>query len=850
MSPFEIFRRNLKPAMVVLTALALFSFVVLPAMDTYLRRGGSGIADPEVAVFDGKPVKASRVEYLTRNHQSAVRFLRELAEETIRRGGIPRTPGFVYDTQTRQIRSIGIDERPSQLATIRTLQFAAEATKAGFELDDPAIKTWLNQYVDDRLTDAEISGMLMQSTRNQMGPYHLYEQLRNQLLAELYQRGALAGVIEGQFPIMTPAEQWTNFLKVNQKATVDTYAVLVNDYIDQTNESPSEVEIERVYQEGIKRFPNDLSPDPGFRKRETATFEYLVADMKAFTDREIEQISEEELKKEYERRLKGGDFQLPDFELPDLKDTSDKAGEDGKEDSDSDEKADAGDAAAADIADSNEKEMNKGDDAKAESEDNASESSEDDADKNRRQLESFKEELDAIRNETADAKPDADDQSFRLDRGAVRLVALQQDESTDKPADDSAKSGKEASEKGDTKLAEKTDADAKDKNPAGDAEDQQAADKTTGSDDEKPDHKKPAEETSEKPSDEPAKVGDESADDKPANDKKPAEDDKPKVETFEDVRDQIAESLARLPAQKKIDAAVTEVTDVMRRYFNEKAIYDSNVQIGKEGKEPTRPDLAALAKKLGMKHQVLPPHDVVSIAIEPISRSAEVGTQIGRRGPSFPTMMFGMETQQSFIPKQQLYSPLRTADDVSGQVYVSWKIDEQEGYLPDLEEVRADVITAIRKAEARELALSAAEKLADKINAGKAMEDVIPEDKKDNWKEGLGPFSWMTSFGFQGAFPSSVPQLDAVGDDFMRTVFSTEVGKAGVATNDPERVVYVVKPTGFQPHVDDLKQIFKQPQERFMALPLGSNDARAILTGFYESVDERTGFTYAEEDQQ
>ena len=196
MSPFEIFRRNLKPLMVLLTGLALFAFVVLPALDTYMRRGGGASAtDAELASFDGKPLRRSRVEYLTRNHQSTVRFLRELAEETIRRGGVPQTPGFVYDSQNRTIQSIGIDERPSELATVRTMQFANEAKKAGFELDDTAIASWLYSFTDQgTVPEGEMFAMLMQSTQNQMGKAHLYEQLRNQLLAELYQRGNISGL--------------------------------------------------------------------------------------------------------------------------------------------------------------------------------------------------------------------------------------------------------------------------------------------------------------------------------------------------------------------------------------------------------------------------------------------------------------------------------------------------------------------------------------------------------------------------------------------------------------------------------------------------------------------------------
>ncbi len=79
-SPFEVFRRNLKPLMVLLTGLALFAFVVLPVLDTYMRRQMGTIGDEVVATFDRTQLTRNRVEYFTRNHQSTVRFLVELAE--------------------------------------------------------------------------------------------------------------------------------------------------------------------------------------------------------------------------------------------------------------------------------------------------------------------------------------------------------------------------------------------------------------------------------------------------------------------------------------------------------------------------------------------------------------------------------------------------------------------------------------------------------------------------------------------------------------------------------------------------------------------------------------------------
>src|SRR5436309_12012787 len=74
----------------------------------------------------------------------------------------------------------------------------------------------------------------------------------------------------------------------------------------------------------------------------------------------------------------------------------------------------------------------------------------------------------------------------------------------------------------------------------------------------------------------------------------------------------------------------------------------------------------------------------------------------------------------------------------------------------------------------------------------------------------VGPFSWLTrdSVAAQPGRPTPthltpLPQLDRVGVDFMRTVFSLDLSKpeskTAVAWNDPKTVVYVVQAIEFGP---------------------------------------------------
>ena len=871
MSPFEIFRRNLKPLMVFLTLLALFAFVVLPAMQGYLTRQGGGGSDPIVGEIDGKPINASRMDYFTQNHQSTVRFLNDLATVTIKRGGVPNVPNFSYDAQSKQVRSVGIPTTPSRLGTLRTLQFASQARTAGFELDDSSIDSWLDGFTDGKLTDGEVLRVLMDSSRNSMGKFQLYDQLRNHLMASVFQASATAGVQDGMFPLVTPAEQWEDFKKINLSATVDAYGLLVSDFISKTNESPSDAEIQAVYEDGIQRYRSDQSPLPGFRQRDAITVEYVVSDLNKLIKEEKAKLTEEELRAEYERQIKGGEFVLPKEDADPVKEEGAADTEPPAMDNDEPEMKEGAAPATTDPAEANPAEAADAKPADAKPADDKPKMEDADAFSDR--VENFENELEKVGQEfnkesVPDPKkpaPKADTPPAKVDtptpveapsapagtdgssldtNNGIRLVVAQDDpppvvqdtppmvQDTPPVAQDTPPVAQEttppvAQETTPPVAQETTPPVAQETTPPVAQETTPAAQETT-----------PGTDTPATPgTDTPAPGTDTPAEGD-------TETDTPRNKPFEEVKDDVARSLAIFPARRRMAEMNGEAIAVMKSYFTRYAIYSGSPT----GEPPVRPNLKELAKKLGMEYKRIGPHDVESIAIEPIAQSFEQGSVMNQRGLPFIVMMFGVSNPQANYTKKPVFAPVVTVDDQGLKTYMSWKVDETEAHIPPLDNdgetkgVREQVVEAIRLAEARKLATEAAEKLADQINSGKTFEEVIPEDKKTNFQTGLGPFKWMESQSFQSVSIGNVPKLDSVHDKFMRAVFTTEPGKCAVAPNLPERVVYVVRPNSFQPHPDDLKEIFKNPVERMKAMPLGSDSARQIIGGFYQRIDEETGF--------
>jgi hypothetical protein len=96
------------------------------------------------------------------------------------------------------------------------------------------------------------------------------------------------------------------------------------------------------------------------------------------------------------------------------------------------------------------------------------------------------------------------------------------------------------------------------------------------------------------------------------------------------------------------------------------------------------------------------------------------------------------------------------------------------------------------------------------------------------------------------AFMGNVPELDNVGEDFMRQVFNSPQGEWNVAPNAPQSVFYVVRPVEFSPSTDELYQRFSQMIQRFQASMLAVQEVQGVRDGFYEAVDEKTGLEFNE----
>ncbi|HTM54058.1 MAG TPA: hypothetical protein VL175_08520 [Pirellulales bacterium] len=303
----------------------------------------------------------------------------------------------------------------------------------------------------------------------------------------------------------------------------------------------------------------------------------------------------------------------------------------------------------------------------------------------------------------------------------------------------------------------------------------------------------------------------------PAADQPPAGDaaakpEEIKYEPLEKVKDTIRDSIASTKARDRITAIFEELQAAMRHHADER-----DAESASKTPKPVAPlPIEQLAKDKGVEAKALnlvSSREAATTDLGQVQRAVRRG-QFDFRAVPFADFAFS----DSFVT----YKP-ETGTDGEGNEFLFWKTEEKAAYVPTLEQAREQVVLAWKTIRARELARKRAEELAGQARAaGKPMSETFANQGELKVIE-TKPFSWLTvgsvPFDLSGGQPriSEVDGVDRPGQEFMETVFGLTPGQLGVAMNEPENMVYVVRLVEFDRPADELRTDFAaEPPTRYM----------------------------------
>lgn len=767
-SPFSVFRRHQRIMLAACAILAMIAFVILGPMMSGGSSGGPSGTNPVVVHWNHGELRESQIQYLMALANATNEFLGYAYQTAQASGAQPEMPML---------------PRVSEADVVRNALFAKQAEAQGMVMSDDMINAYLRRISGNAVNAdqfEEILKTVRQSNRS-VTMQNIFEELRRRLLAQQIIR-----LYESWSYGVPPGERWNYFLKLNQQALVDVVPVSTESFLSQVGE-PTEAQVTALYEryKNVVRRPVLVngtplaSPAPGFRQPLRAQFQYFKANFNEFVEVAKAQITDAEVEKYYKENKTlfpvGSSF-LDDPEAAPGGETSadDKTapaadpfapGVDGQAPAEKSETppVDAappaeGAAAATDATHTTEAAPPAGNEPAAEP--NATES------EPAPQAETPASETPAAPDQSS-LRPARSQPRWLSSLTSIALVALQAEPpQAEAPA-----------------AAATTPAEAP---PAATA----PASGIT-----------PAPSASSAPPAVPAApplIADPSA---------PADPAPVAAEPLDKVRDTIRTRLAQERAAQEINRLFNLVEERLNTYASRYLLWQSTREEAPQSKEeagknppPEPPDFDALGKEFGLVAVTLPPMSIIDL---------DRDTDLGKSYELRLVQGFPMPGQRllnlAFGPAFPPFRPVRTVDDNQDQ-FLSWKTANMSEFTPPLDQIRAEVVRAWKLIEAREPARKKAEAWADmaRLEKDKTLRQTLSAQPGVEVIE-PDPFTWMTqgsaafdSSNLQAARLTPIAQLNNVGPEFMRKVFSLQEGEIGVAWNFPQSVMYVIQLKKFE----------------------------------------------------
>ena len=320
-SPFSYFRKNQRLWMAAAVLIAILSFVVAPMLQSFTGRGsvsGRRDANAKAASWSGGSITQDQLDIELGELAVANTFLKKLAFDVREKGGFPKVPEVRPD-----FALVGItpDTRdPSSILERKIL--AAEANRMGIHFDDQSVKTFLQKFVDGKLSGEQIQKALREVSGGRMSLVDFNRLMKEELAKNAVLRLANGGQRYEEranaqgLPtavLSPPSKNWQYFTRFKRRASVETYPVFVKDFEESIDGKPTDKELRELFDKGkeLTRINQPILTEPAFMTPELADFEFIACDIEKIIDEEKTKITEELLRSEYERRAKEKVFDVP-----------------------------------------------------------------------------------------------------------------------------------------------------------------------------------------------------------------------------------------------------------------------------------------------------------------------------------------------------------------------------------------------------------------------------------------------------------------------------------------------------------------------------------------------------------
>ena len=786
-SPFHVFRKHQKILIAVLGLLAMIAFCILGVVQQSMNSARKGKSENPVVVTTEKYGDLRKTEL--KRMQENRRYLLNVLQGAIHKAA--DKDRMFEDYFSRLVVAYFELNDFSEEATVNHWLVVQRARELNMVVSDATISKFLRDITDNRLSNDQFAQLYREF---RVPEEFVFNALQEELLAANLVSMFRAGLNRSA----TPAERWDYYQRLKRRIDLEVVPIDVAGFVDDKSD-PGDAELKKFFEKYKDRTARADLPDPGFRETPAVAIEYIKADIDKFADPAA--VTDEEIKAYYtENRELYRNVQLPGLDLdepaetpksPDAEEAAPKAPEkpSGQEAALTDDK----EAAKPDVP----------------------------------------QEAAPKTDETPADKPDEKTSSKAAARSPFRFVSMNDEAKQDAPKPEPA-SG-EDQKKPEAEKAEATPpAKAAIELPSLPAGDPGEA-KTPSAD-------TPQKETTPKAF-EPAKP-------------------LPKYKPLKEVEEDIRRALARQKVRERILKGFQPIRRNMSKFHKNYIIYEaSKDEEGNTDKTEPTIDLESMANPASDSFWVKKTWKLVDAEkakeyqpdeIEPADRFGP----LVKTGLVTPDELQPMDIANSITEGEQMFiegacgtMPLRLPGiswDIDGNCYLFWKTDEKEERVPEFKEVRDKVLAAWRFNEARKAATERAEELAKQAReAGISLRDSIGKEPGIDVKR-TGEFTWITGNTLTtrpSLRMSTVENVEMAGNKFMETAYGLNIGQVGVAMNQPQSTVYVMRLVKTNPLESVLMASFEiEDYSKYAAI--GNYDVQKLVYDWLKTIREDAGLDW------
>ena len=208
-------------------------------------------------------------------------------------------------------------DNPDQIDSIvmdRVL-FAEAAKRQGVMINDGVVNSYLDRLTGNKdFSEADMQAINRPINGERVGLDEIRDHMKIELAAKFYEIMVYSGVQATP----NPTEAASIYKKLNQPIEGNVLPLAVSDYLSKVADKPTNEEMKEIFEEGKYRYSDRVYQRPGFKLASQFKIQYLCVEHIPIFKNEIKNVTDAEVKEEYDRLVLSKDPLVMELVKPDI----------------------------------------------------------------------------------------------------------------------------------------------------------------------------------------------------------------------------------------------------------------------------------------------------------------------------------------------------------------------------------------------------------------------------------------------------------------------------------------------------------------------------------------------------